>query len=340
MYDPGELYVDPILTNFSTGYTAQDLFGLRIMPETPVNTQSGRYRVFDRSNWVFFEDFRSPGTVAHEVRGAKWSEDVFSTSEHSLQTLVLDEERQQLTSQGGLADPAFGGALQLNPEQDATELITRAIMLRHEKSVSDLIRNTATYPAGNTVTLAGNQQWDVYTFVTPGDPYSIVSNPVGDILTGMRKIWSLTGRYPNMLVIPTMGMSYIENHPRIVSRFQYFSLSEPDAFRRLTGYDGQILLVNSVYNAANNYEAAMNITNLWGKDVWLGIVDPQPGLNTQTFGKTFAQTYPNGSLRPTDRWREEPRKADIVRTSFKYDLKVVGSSAGYLIKTAFSATAF
>jgi hypothetical protein len=310
------------------------------MPETPVNTQSGRYRVFDRSGWVFFEDFRAPGTVAHEVRGAKWSEDVFSTTEHSLQTLVLEEERQQLTSQGGLANPVFGGAMQLNPEQDATELITRAIMLRHEKSVTDLVRNTATYPVGNTVTLAANQQWDVYTFVTAGDPYSIVSNPVGDILTGMRKIWSLTGRYPNTLVIPTMGASFIENHPRVVDRFKYFSLSEPDAFLRLTGFQGDVILANSQFNAAQNYEATQVITNLWGKDVWLGIVDPQPGLNTQTFGKTFAQTYPNGELRPTDRWREEPRKADVIRTSFKYDLKVVSGIAGYLIKTAFSATAF
>jgi hypothetical protein len=340
MYDPGELYLDPILTNFSTGYAAQDLFGLRIMPETPVNTQSGRYRVFDRSNWVIFEDFRSPGTVAHEVRGAKWSEDVFSTSEHSLQAPVLDEERQQLTSLGGLADPTFGGGLTINPEQDATELITRAIMLRHEKAVADLTRNVANYPAGSTVTLAGNQQWDVYTFVTPGDPYSIVSNPVGDIMTGMRKIYALTGRWPNTLVVPGVGMSFIENHPRIVSRFQNFSLTQPNAFQTLTGFEGTILPVNSVYNAANNYEATEAITNLWGKDVWLGIVDPQPGQNTKTWGKTFAQTYPDGGLRPTDRWREEPRKADIIRTSFKYDLKIVSSTAGYLIKTAFSATAF
>jgi hypothetical protein len=253
---------------------------------------------------------------------------------------VHDEERQELTSQGGLADATFGGSLQINPERDATELVTRAILLRHEKGVADLIRNTATYPGGNTVTLSGTSQWNVYTFVTPGDPYSIVSNPVGDILTAMRKIWSLTGRYPNTLVIPTMGLSYIENHPRVVSRFQNFSLAEPEAFRRLTGYDGKIILVNSVYNAADNLDMTENIVNLWGKDVWLGIVDPEPGLMVKTFGKTFAQVYPNGTTRPTDRWREEPRKSDIVRTSFKYDFKVVSSVAGYLIKDAFAAAAF
>lgn len=340
MYDPGLLYVDPILTNFSVGYQEQELFGRRLFPETPVRTSSGQYRVFDRSNWIYFEDRREPGTVAHEVMGAKWSVDTFQVKEHSLQAPVFDEERQQLTSQGGLADPTFGGALQINPEADATLLVTRAIMLRHEKLVADTIRNTANYPGGSTVTLAGTQQWDSQAFVTPNDPYSIVSNPVGDIMAGMRKIYSLTGRYPNTLVIPTMGMSYIENHPRIVTRFNNFSLTNDNAFRELTGFEGTVINANSVYNSANNYEATESIVNLWGKDVWLGIVDPVPGQRTFTFGKTFAQIYPNGTLRPTDRWREEPRKADIIRTSFKYDIKIVSAGAGYLIKNAFSAGAF
>jgi hypothetical protein len=340
MYDPGTLYVDPILTNFSVGYKDQELFGLQIMPETPVRTPSGRYRVFDRSNWLFYEDRREPGTVAHEVRGAKWSEDTFNVREHSLQAPIHDEERQELTSQGGLANATFGGALQINPERDATELVTRAIMLRHEKGVSDLIRNTATYPVGNTVTLSGTSQWDVTTFVTPGDPYSIVSNPIGDINAAMRKVFSLTNRYPNTLVIPTLGLPYIENHPRIVDRFKTYTLTMDDAFQRLTGFEGKIILANSVYNSADNYDMTESIVNLWGKDVWLGIVDEAPGLMTKTFGKTFAQVYPNGVTRPTDRWREEPRKSDIVRTSFKYDYKVVSSVAGYLIKNAFGATAF
>jgi hypothetical protein len=143
-----------------------------------VRTQSGRYRVFDRSNWLIFEDRRAPGTVANEIRGAKWSEDVFCTSEHSLQSPVHDEERQALTSQGGLADPVFGGAMQIDPERDATEAVTGGLLLRHEKAVSDLVRNTATYPVGNTVTLARFAAVGrVHVRYSPLDEYSVVSNP-------------------------------------------------------------------------------------------------------------------------------------------------------------------
>lgn len=335
MYDPGTLYLDPILTDFSVGFQDQSLFGTRVMPITEVRTQSGKYNVFDRSNWLIFPDRREPGTVANEIRGRKWSTDTFLTKEHSLQAAIHDEERQELMSQGGLANATFGGALQIDPERDATELVTRSILLGHEKKVSDLIRNTSNYPGGSTVTLTGAQQWNDYTGGTGS-----TSDPVTDLRTAIMKVWSLTRVRPNVLVIPSMGVPYIENHPRIVDRFKNFSLTEPDAFRALTGFEGEIILVDSVYNAATDLEATESITSFWGYDVWVGIVDNTPGQMTRTFGKTFAQIYPDGSIRPTDRWREENRKSDIVRTSMKYDLKIVSSIAGYLIKTAFASSAF
>lgn len=334
MYDPSLLYVDPILTGFSVGYKDQQLYSEDIMPPTPVRTQSGRYRVFDRSDWLIFPDRREPGTVANEVIGRRWSEDTFKTVEHSLQSPVHDEERQELTSQGGLADPVFGGALQINPERDATELVTRSLLLGHEKKVADLIRNTANYPAGNFVTLAGAQQWSDYTGGTAS-----TSDPVTDIRTGRRAIFNLTGREPNTLVIPVQGWDYILNHPRVVARYTYFQLTNDNAFQQLTGFNGRVLLVDSGYNTADNIDATEAFAFLWGKDVWLGIVDPTPGQNTKTFGKTFEQPYPAGR-RPTDRWREEPRKSDLFRVSWKYDLKVVSNQAGYVIKTAFGASAW
>lgn len=335
MYDPGTLYQDPILTNFSVGYKDQALYGDRIFPVTPVRTQSGRYRVFDRSNWLIFESAREPGAVANEILGAKWSEDTFYTRERSLQVPIYDEERQQLTSQGGFANATFGGALQISPELDATELATRSILLDLESKVSTLVRDTSQYAVANKVALTGAQQWNDYT-----GGVASTSNPVNDIMVGMRAVYASTLRYPNTLIIPAMGMSYITNHPRVVDRFKNFSLNIPDAFLTLTGFDGQILLVDSVYNAANNIDATISVQSFWGKDAWLGIVDPGLGLNQFTFGKTFSQTYPDGTTRPTDRWREEPRKADIVRVSMKYDLKIVSAGAGYLISTAFAPTAF
>jgi hypothetical protein len=338
MYDPSALYVDPILTNFSVGWEDQNLYGLRLFPETPVRTPSGQYRVFDRSDWLWYRSLRAPGTVANEVMGRKWSVDTFQTIEHALQSPVFDEERRELTSLGGLANSTFGGDLTIDPERDATELVTRSLRLEHEKKIADTIRLASNYPAGHTVTLTGNQKWSDYTYVTAGDPNSVVSNPIADLRTAARAIYKDTGRWPNTMIMPFDAVGVIENHPRVVVRFQNFALSV-ESWKPLIGLptestDWNMFVVDSKYNSADNIDATENIVSFWGQDVWLGLVDPTPGQKTMTFGKTFAQVYPDGTTRPTERWREEARKSDLVRTNWKYDTKIVSGAAGYLIKTA------
>lgn len=336
MYDPGQLYVDPILSGFAVGFKDPRLHGEALFPITRVNTQSGRYRVFDRSDWLIFPSRREPGTVANEVRGRKWSEDTFSTKEHSLQSPVHDEERQELNSLGGLANVAFGGALEVNPERDAVNLITRSLLFEHEKKAADTATNTANYPVGNTVTLAGTSQWDQDW----SNGVNSASDPVTNIRTAILAIESAIGYPPNLLMIPRFGAPFVEAHPRIVDRFKSFRLTAPEAFEQLTGFTGQIVLTDAVYNAADNLDATPVITSFWGKNVILAYVDPNDGMDVQTFAKTFAQVYPAGDIRPTDSWREENRKADLFRTSYKYDLKIVSSAAGYLIKNAFSSSAW
>lgn len=344
MYDPGTLYTDPILTNFSVGWKSQNMYADQIMPETPVRTQSGRYRVFDRSNWLIHRSRREPGTIANEVGARKWSEDTFKTSEHSLQSPVYDEEEQQLTSQGGYANPVFGGALQINPHEDAVNYIMTSIMLEREKKVADLIRNTANYATNHKATLTSGgtgTRWSNYALATAGDVNTAYSNPVGDIKTAIQRIYLDTGRYPNTMVIPFDAIGVIENHPRVVARYQYTSVFDPEAWKQIMGLpaeaDFRTFVVDSKINTANNVDLTESIASLWGQDVWIGSVDQAPGMETFTFGKTFAQIYPDGTTKPTDRWREEARKSDLVRTSYKYDLKIVSALSGYLFTTAVAA---
>lgn len=348
MYDPSGLYVDPILTNFSVGWKDQNLYGLRLAPETPVNTKSGRYRVFDRSHRLVYRSRREPGTQARTIRGKKWSEDTFDTFEHSLQAEIYDEERRQLQSQGGLANPVFGGALQLDPERDSTDQVMESLMLELELKVSTLFRDTTQYPTNHTVTLTSGgtgTRWSNYAEATPGDPLTCYSNPVADFKTAFQRVWLDTGRYPNTITFPFDAAGVVENHPRIVSRFQYFALTDPGAWQQLMGLppeataDLNIFMVDSKYNTADNVDSPENIVSFWGQDVWIGLVDETPGLDEFTFAKTFAQTYTEagGVTKPTENWREENRKTDIVRTSYSYDQKVVAGVAGYLIKTAVDA---
>lgn len=335
MYDPSGLVVDAYLTEFSTGFEPPNLVGFEIMPQVEAANPFGSFRTFDRSNRVIFPDRREPGTVANEVRGGKWSADTYNTVQRSLQAAVADEEEAYSRAIGGVnATNTTTGNLDINPEEDAAALVKSSLALKAELLISNLVRNTANYPVGNTVTLAAADQWDLYAGAT--------SDPVLVVRAAILKINSLIGVPPNTMLLPRLGVPWLENHPDVVARFQNFTLTNPDAFRMLTGFEGRVILADVKYNNANSIDAAESLVDMWGKDVWIGYV--KPGLNRRdlSFGKTFMwpPSGPGGELQPTERWREESRKSDLVRTTWQYAPKITTSMAGYLIKTAFSAAAF
>lgn len=333
-YDPQQLYIDPILTGFSVGYQEQTLYGTRLAPEMRVGAKSGRYRVFDRSHWLVYRSRREPGTVARTIAPRKWSEDTYKTQQHALKQLVTDEERRELTSQGGLADSTFSGDLQINPEREAVEDTAGSLLREHEQLVSSRFRNTANYAAGHTTALSGASKWSDYTGGTAS-----TSNPVADIRTACFKVYLDTGRWPNTMIIPIDALGVIEQHPRVVDRFKNFALSEPEAWKALINVPSpdNFFIVDSKYNAAQNIDAAESITSFWGQDVWIGLVDPTPGQRTKTFAKTFVYPQPDGSIRAVDSWRDNDLRGDWYRTFYEYDVKIVSNVAGYLIQTAVAA---
>ena len=335
-YDIYSLYQDPFLTNFSVGFSDQTLIAENVAPFTDVYVPSGKYRVYDRSNWITFPDGRDPGTVANEIRGAKWGQDTYAVHEHSLQAAVTDEEREVYAN--ALQNAQANIYAQISPEQDATNLATRALLLGYENYVATTVRNPSIYPSTNKVYLAGSNQWSDYTTLVSGalDNFHTVSDPVNDILTARRQIFRQTRKEPNLLVIPWNVWSYIPNHPRIVQRFTYFDLANPQAFAALAGFNGKVVIAESVMNTADNIDATNSISAIWGTDVIMAYVEDTNQLNSMTFVKTFAFPYPDGNRRTVDRWREESRKSDLVRVSMRYDLKVVAPACGYLIQNATS----
>lgn len=328
MYDSARaLFADPILSNFSVGFQDQNLVAGEVMPAFDVDLPSGRYRVFDRSNWQVFPSRREPGTEANEIRGRKWSEDTFSTKEHALQAAVDDTEVQVVNNAS--RQPQANLLAGIDPNRDATNLVTRSLKLEYELAVAGVVTNASNYASSNKVTLAGATQWNTST-----------SDPVANIVTAMNAIYTGTLEYPNLMVIPWNVWLTLANHPALLSRWtpntiQAATYDIVQAISLFTGFQGRILVTNAVYNSADNIDATPTMTSIWGKDVWIGKVDPAPnGDQIQTFGKTFTFPYPDGGRQRVTRWREEKRTSDVVRVQWRYDFKIVNALAGYIIKAA------
>ena len=323
----GNTHIDEVLTNISLGFPNNAFVGEQLFPTVNLTKQSGKYYVFGREAWLAeTSDYRAPGSEANEIPGFTVSLDTFYAQEHALQMAVTDEERE-------MVDDQFA------PDADAAMLLTSKILLGRELAMYNMVSVAANYASGLSTTLVGTAQWSDYT----GS-----SHPITNIRTAMRAIHAKLFMEPNTAVIPYLVMSYLEDHPDIIARIQYSerAILTPEIIAAVFGIQRVIVpgvgVGTGAQGAAGN---AISVGYLWGKDVILAWVPPSPGLKVPAFAYEFSWSY-GGVAMVTDRWREDKRKADLIRTSRRYDLKMVGneinpasgdfgkSVTGYIIKAA------
>jgi hypothetical protein len=321
VYSPtgsGNVRVDQFLTNISVGFPNNGLVAENLFPPVRVRNQSDKYYIFGREAWLPSDsDYRAPGTVASEVPGLKVSTDTYYAQEHALQTPVADEERENVLPP-------------MAPDRDATELITSRILIAREVAMKNLATTTTNYEAGMTVTLSGTSQWNDY----------VNSNPISDLKTGKRAIHAQLFVEPTVAIIPYQVMSQLEDHPDFIERIKYSErgILNSEIIAAVVGLPR--VIVPGVGVASGNPGQTLSVGYLWGKDVVLAYVPPRAGLRIPAFAYEFLWSYPSAGDQEVTRWREEPRKSDLVRVGRRYDLKLVAlganskSIAGYLIKTA------
>lgn len=322
----GNIHYDQILTQISLEYPQTGTFvGEKLAPVVPVKKQSDKYYVFGRESWIpEASDYRAPGTVANEIPGIQVSLDTYYAQEHSLQTPVFDEEREN-------ADNAF------NPDRDATELVTSKILLGRELAIYNFVTDATKFASALTVTLSGTTQWSAYT----------TSDPIVDIRTAKRAIHAKVFFEPNVAVIPYQVMSMLMDHPKIIDRIKYTdrAILTEELVASVLGLSNVIVPgvpYGTASATANNFN--MSVSYLWGDNVLLAYVPARAGIKTPAFMYEFVWAYPGQGVMATDRWREASRKADLIRVGRRYDLKMIGidtnsasgdygkSITGYLIK--------
>lgn len=315
VYNPtgsSNVHIDEVLTQISVGYPNNGLVGDVLFPTVTVNKQSDKYYIFGREQWLPEDDERAPGTVANEIIGYQVSLDTYYAREHSLQIPVTDEERENVDQP-------------LSPDRDATELVTGKILLGRERAIQTIATTTGNYTAGLSTTLSGTSQWSDYAN----------SNPIGDLRTGKAAIHAQIFTEPNTLIIPYQVMTVLEDHPDFLERIKYSerAIFSPELLGSILGFQRVVVPGAGINTAALG--ATPTLSYLWGKDVVMAYVPDRAGLKIPAYGYEFAW-----GRQLVDRWREEPRKSDLVRVSRRYDLKMTAvdgsgdSVAGYLIKAA------
>jgi len=327
IYNPtgsGNQHIDQVLTNISVGWSNVGLVAERLFPTVVVKKQADKYYTFGREAWLPESgDFRAPGTEANEIPGVAVSLDTYYAQEHALQIAVTDEERENVDNP-------------MSPDRDATELVTSKILLGRELLMKTLVTTASLYATDMTVTLAGATQWNFANYAT--------SDPIADIKKGRHAMHANVFFEPNTIVVPYAVMSELEDHPDFLARIQYAErgVITQDIMSAVVGGDMNWIVPGTGIAT----DATLVPSYLWGKDVLMAWVPSRAGLKTPAFAYEFVWGYGGGLKQAADRWRENPRKSDIVRVSRRYDLKLVGVEnnpadanfgkvvTGYLIKNA------
>jgi hypothetical protein len=305
--DARDVRVDPLLSSISVAFRNKIYIASQVAPMIPSTLDAGKYAVYNQPDW-FRNEARKRSAGARAQRGDLGiTFDSYLCEEVAFAREVPDEIRRNAM------DP-------IRPDTDATEYATDKVMLAKEVRVAAKFNTTANW--ANSTTLSGVNQWNDYAN----------SDPITNVENAIDAIHGATGIRANTISIPYLVWKKLKHHPDIVDRIKYSQrgLVSVELLGEIFEIE-RILIAEAIYTASNEGVAAGAETYqyVWGKNVWVGYVAPNPGLQQPTAMYQFSS-----GARGVRRWREEPEHQDVVEAFELVDEKIVSRILGYVIANA------
>ena len=318
-------HIDAALTNFSLAFMqGSDKFvAWRVFPNMQVRHQSDRYWQYPRQ-FFFTEGFRkkAPGS-----RGGRVVYEIDNTP-----TFYCDVWSEETAVEHQTVANADTG---IDPENDATELLTMHGMIKLEKDwCATFFKDgvwTTDYEGVAGAPGAGEvRQWDDYAN----------SDPLNDIEELKVAQCEMTGQEPNKLVIGRKVWKALKNHPDIVDRIKYGQTPgspakvTKEAVAALMELD-EILVTSAIHNTAQQKKTP-SYSYIGGNHALLAYAPGQVRWKGQVAGIKFSwnQEAPGtneqgGAIRS---WYEEGTETQFQELKMAYDLKVVAPDLACFIK--------
>lgn len=314
-----DVHVNAPLTNISIAYL-QDQSGFvarKAFPTVPVQKQSDRYYTYDKKQW-FRSDarLRAPGT---ESAGSGFTVDNTPTYYAGVRAVHKDVDDQIRAN----ADPV------INPDRDATEFVTRDLMLEAELDWASNYFTTGIWTGSTTGTdITVSPLWDAAN-----------STPFEDMRAQIRAVQSKTGFKANFAVMGPEVWDVLADHPDSLDRIKYTQtgIVTPKLFAQALGLD-DIYIADAVQDA-NQEGGAEALDFVFGKNVLLGHRAQRPSLLTPSAGYTFAWTGflgANAAGMRMKRFRMEHLSADRVEGESAYDHKLIAAQLGAFLAAVIS----
>ena len=225
----------------------------------------------------------------------------------------------------------------LQPETNATNVVTSKLLIEKEIAVRDQLTTAANYGSANKTTLSGTSQFD-----------NAASDPVAVATAARRAIKLGSGNDANVVVMNPDVRDALRNNAAVKARIQYaaeLTREELDAqIADLLGVDRIIVASAVTSNQAEGSTTDGTKSFIWGDDMLFAYVTEAPMLENLSLGYLLrldpAQTISNSDGSSTfvgvDKWYEQARKSTFIRANDFYLPWTVASTAGYLVKDTLS----
>lgn len=319
-----DIHVNRPLTNISVAYMQRtDTFiADKVFPAIPVEKKSDSYYKYDKGAW--FRTNAQDRAPATESAGTGYgvTTDTYGAKVKAVHKDVSDDDRANQDS------PV------IDLDRDATEFVTRDLLLRRELDWATRFFAAGVWDAGNTDqtgVAAGpgaNQflQWN-----------NSASTPIEDITASRMSIGEKTGYPPNTLVIGPRVFEKWKNHTEFLDRIKYTQTGIVTLALIAAALELDRVLVPMVVNNTAAEGAADAMSFAYGKSALLCYAAPSAGLLLPTAGYTFNWTgYLGASAAGTriKRFRMEAIASDRVEGEIAYDQKVVATDLGQFFASA------
>lgn len=207
-------------------------------------------------------------------------------------------------------------------EAVATRRATNVLLRAREQRVANAVFNATTW---TPVTVT--HEWD--------DAANAV--PLDNVNAGKKVIRNATGLLPNTLIISYSTFLDLGRCNQVVERVKYVF---PGITRGEIGTEqlaqffgvSQVLVGSAIKDATAKGKSMVTANDLWNKEyAMLCVIDASNDLLAPSLGRTFLWSEDSPGMLNTDMYRDETKRADVVRVRHNTTEKIIHVACGYLM---------
>lgn len=318
----GGVHIREDLGNLSIAYTPDNmtLIADQVFKPFAVKHESDLYWVWDKDQP--FNTARTDGKGSLVADGVRPSELSFGATTATYKCQAYGHTVRLTDREKENADNS------LDLETSKVQSVRGVVRLDYEVRVATAARLSASYASSNKIALSTTDQWNNASFASLNALGQ--STIVSRIETGKTAVLKSTrGKLPNTIIIPYEVAAVMRNDQGLNDKIKFTTndISDGNPFgKTLLGLN---VIIPTGYSETIVEGDASSMGAIWGKDVIIAYIDPNPGLRSLTFGLTFQKEPWN-----VKSWREEGEDSTLYKATCLQDERVVTYDCAYIITTA------